>query len=281
MSEEQDLRLNRDRVSDEKPNFNLASSLMAKDDELDKLICDSRLTDADFDELATTLGLSLPLPYTERRVLISRELRHSYGHTVVNFFREWYDPDYFVIVKATAEYLKLPIKDHHSLENIEDKIMVEVIELVRQQLTKEKGPEAWQEVEKDLEKEVQKLVSEGKLPQDVLEQIKGLRGPALMAALVGGRMAGFALYMLANRVFFAVTNALALRVGVAVAGPIIGRSLAVILGPVGWGLTAAMFAYDLGNTNWKKIVPSVVMVISARRRLQFGALDEATVDSVP
>ena len=243
---------------------------MAKNDELDILLCDDRMTVKDFEHLYKVLSVTAYVPITERREIVNREIRHAYGHTITNLFREWFDPDYIQIVRATAERLRIPVKDHHSVDEIEDKIIIEIIELAREQITKEKGPEAWAEIERDVEDEVNRLIAEGKLPQDVADKLKNLRGAALMAALLGGRMAGFVLYIVANQVFFAIARWLGLGIGVAVAGPIIGRTLSILLGPAGWMLSAALLVYDFGNSNWSKVVPSVVMVISLRRRFRYS-----------
>lgn len=243
---------------------------MAKNDDLDSLICDSRLTDADFDGLYEVLGIKGSVAITQRREILNREIRHAYGHAIANLFRGFFDPDYIAILKGTAERLKLPLKDHNTVDEIEDKILVEIIELARDQMIKEKGSAAWAEIERSVDAEVDRLIAEGKLPKDVADKLKNLRGAALIAAIVGGRFAGFALYIVANQIFFAIARFLGLGIGVALAGPIIGRVLAALLGPAGWLLAAALLVYDLGNTNWGKVVPAVVMVIVLRRRLRFG-----------
>lgn len=243
---------------------------MARNDELDTLICDNRLADPDFADLYEILGIKAPVAVTQRREILNREIRHSYGHTVANLFREWFEPDYVEILKGIAGRLKLPLKDHNTVDEIEDKILVEIIELARDQIIKEKGAEAWAKIERDVDAEIERLIAEGKIPKDVADKLKNLRGAALIAAIIGGRFAGFALFIVANQVFFAIARFLGLGIGVAVAGPIIGRALAFLLGPAGWLLGAALLVYDLGNTNWGKVIPSVVMVIVMRRRLKFG-----------
>ena len=239
---------------------------MSKHDELDEALYHPSMTSEDFDSLSEVLSLSKGVPEDERRILFNREIRHSYGHSVVNLFRDWYEPDYLDIVKGTAEELKIHVREHHSLEDIEDKILIEVIELAKANIIKEKGKQAWSEIERSVEEQIQQMVADGKIPQKAGEELKKARGAAFMAALLGGRLAGFGLYIVANQVFFSIARQLGLRVGVAIVGPIIGRVLAFLLGPIGWALGGALLIFDLGNTNWKKVIPAVVMVISFRRR---------------
>ncbi len=243
---------------------------MAQNDELDLLICDPRMTEKDFGDFYEILGVSVGVPVTERREFINREIRHSYGHTIANLRREWYEPDYITIVRATAQKLKVPIKDHQTLDELEDKILIEIIELAREQIIKEKGESAWKEIEKDIEEELARLIAEGSIPHHIADQIKNLRGAALMASLLGGRMAGFLLYIVVNQVFFAIARWFGISIGVAVAGPIIGRTLALLLGPAGWILSGILLVFDLGNTNWRRVIPSVTLAIVIRRRFKFG-----------
>ena len=90
-----------------------------------------------------------------------------------------------------------------------------------------------------------------------------------MAAIIAGRLGGFLLFMIANQIFFKITTTLGIRIGVAVAGPIIGRVLSSLLGPAGWILTGILLVYDFGNTNWKKVIPSVVATAMFRRQFEF------------
>jgi uncharacterized protein YaaW (UPF0174 family) len=243
---------------------------MAKNDELDAVLCDPRMTEKDFGVLYEVLGIEKGVPYSERRVFFNTEIRHAYGHTAVNLFREWHDPDYSEIVRETAKKLKLSVKETNTLEETEDKILVEIIELARDKIFKEQGEQAWKDIEKAVDEEITRLISSGKIPAQFADEFSKLRGAALIAALISGRLAGFALFIVANQIFFAISRWLGLGIGVALAGPIIGRTLAALLGPAGWILSAVLVAFDLGNTNWKKVIPTTVMIITLRRRFKFG-----------
>jgi uncharacterized protein YaaW (UPF0174 family) len=257
---------------------------MAQNDELDLLLQDSRLTDPEWLALAEVLGVkdALPSDPEARRHLINQELRHSYGHTIANLLREWWEPDYPEIVRATAQKLKLPVRDHHTVEDLEQRIVLEIIDRAKAEIIKKKGPEEWARIEREVEAEIDRLIREAKLLPTVIEQLKTIRGAGVAAALVAGRLAGFALYIVMNQFFFAIARWLGIRVGVAVAGPIIGHTLKILLGPAGWIVTAVLLVYDLGNTSWKKVIPAVVLVASLRGRLRFEGTDTAgTHDSRP
>ena len=239
---------------------------MAIGDELDKLLADERLLKEDWEGFEKILGLALPTLSHERRTLISKEIRHNYGHTGANLFREWFEPDYVEIVRATADKLGIKIKDHHSVSDIEDRILAEVIDIAKANIIKEYGQSAWDDIERDVAKDIDEIIAKGELSLSVLEQLKKARGAGVMGMLVAGRLAGFALYTVLNQAFFAIARFIGLRIGVAVAGPIIGGTVAILLGPTGWLIAALLFIFDLGNTNWKKTIPSVVLVASYRRK---------------
>ena len=204
----------------------------------------------------------------ERRKTFNTEIRHNYGHTFANLFRNEYEPDYVDILKATAEKIKVPIEEHHTVGEIEDKLIVRAIDKMKAQIIKEKGEDEWIRVENEIGTEVQKMAEEGKFDPSVVQELKKYKGAALMAALLGGRLMGFALYQVAMQSFFAVSRSLGLKIGVGVAGPIIGKSLSFLLGPAGWALSALWVAYDLGNTSWKKTIPSILTVAIYRRKYE-------------
>lgn len=240
---------------------------MAIGDELDKLLADDRLNREDWEGIEKVLGVALPTVSNERRTLVSKEIRHNYGHAVANLFREWYEPDYAEIVRATADKLDIKIRDHHTVVEIEDRILAEVIDVAKANIVKEYGQAAWDEIESQIDSDIDELIAKGDLPPGVVDQLKKARGAGVIAMLITGKLAGFALYAVLNQAFFAIARFVGIRVGVAVAGPIIGGTVAILLGPAGWLLAAMLLIFDLGNTNWKKTIPSIVVVACYRRKL--------------
>jgi ribosome biogenesis protein Nip4 len=63
---------------------------------------------------------------------MNAEIRTNYGHTVANFFRGAFEPDYITIVRGAAKKLGVSFKDFHTVEEVEQKIIVEVMERTKQ-----------------------------------------------------------------------------------------------------------------------------------------------------
>ena len=245
---------------------------MAKHDELDIVISNPKVEREEWEALGEILEISniMAMSLQERQKKVNQEIRHYYGHTFVNLTRNEYEPNYVEpILIETAKKLKVTVSNHRA-EDIEDKIMIKVIEIAREKIIKEKGQDAWDKIEKEIQDQLDELIRLGKIPKDTAEELLKLRGAAMIAALIGGKLAGFALYIVANQAFFAIARLLGLRIGVAVAGPIVGGALAFLLGPAGFALAGLTILYDLGNTNWKKVIPSIVMIAAIRKRLAFG-----------
>lgn len=240
---------------------------MAIGDELDKLLADEGLLKEDWEGIEKVLGEAFPAESNERRKFVSKEIRHNYGHSVTNLFREWYEPDYAEIVRATAEKLKINIKDHHTVSEIEDRILAEVVDQAKENIIKEYGQAEWDKIVKQVELDIDEMISKGGLSSSVIESLKKARGAGVMAMLISGNLAGFALYAVLNQTFFAIARFVGLRIGVAVAGPMIGGTVAFLLGPAGWLFAGLLLVFDLGNTSWKKTIPAVVVVASYRRKL--------------
>lgn len=243
---------------------------MARHDELDQVLTNSLMEADDWDFLRGTMSdedaaeIARPRCATNMNVYV----RHScYGHSVSNLFRDRYSPDYGVIVRAVARKLKIKLYEHQTVEDMEARILQEVIEAAKAKFIKEHGAEAWRDIEKEAQKELERMASEGKIPQADILELKGMGPGGVMGAVIAGRLSGIAIYLWANKIFFAISRTLGLGIGVAVAGPIIGRTLSILLGPTGWVLTGLWLVYDLGNTNWRKTVSAVVAVALLRRRL--------------
>lgn len=208
----------------------------------------------------------------------NQEIRTNYGNTFRNIFRNEYEPDYDVILKATAKKLKVKyIPEVQSLsindvEYLEKEIMIRVLENVKESIIKKKGIAAWQDIECMTQDGIEKAYKEGKITAEEYEQMKVSWGSlGMIALLAAGKLSGFLVYMLANQLFFAISRYLGLGIGVAVAGPIIGRTISLFLGPVGWILSGLWLLYDLGGTNWQKTIPMVVCIGAFRQQQKYEA----------
>lgn len=83
---------------------------MARKDGLDNLLRCENITDAEWLALGQALGIYniLSKNLTERRYSVNEEFRHCFGHTIANFMRNKYEPDYDTILKETFEKLNVP-----------------------------------------------------------------------------------------------------------------------------------------------------------------------------
>lgn len=205
----------------------------------------------------------------------NKEIRSNYGNTFANIFRNEYEPDYDEILKETAK--KLSIKNIPvslsigHIENLENSIIAKVLEQAKEKIIKDKGFAAWDEIEKSAMNDIEKLYAKGKITIEEYEKLKKISlSGGLLTTIVAGRMAGFALYMVVNQIFFAISRTLGLGISVAVAGPIIGRVLSTLLGPLGWLLTAISIFYSLGDTNWPKTIGTIVFIGVMRQKQRFA-----------
>jgi len=237
---------------------------MAKNDGLDQVL--NSLSGDEFEAYREVFNVSDD-EYNaapNKAFFFNKKIRETYVHFFSRPFKDEYSPDYKEIVEGTAKKLKISF-DGLDEEKIEEKILKRVLEITKENIIKEKGQDAWDDIEKEAEMKFREQVERGEIKGINVADLANLRGPALFAAILAGRFAGFGLYMFANQIFFAVARFFGLSIGVAVAGPIIGRVLAMLLGPFGWAIAAIMVAYDLGKTNWKKIIPIVVLTATYRK----------------
>ena len=241
---------------------------MAMNDELDLCLQNGQMAPEDWQSLCEVVGMGVPAR-KEQRETINTKLRHAYGHTAANVFREWHEPDYDVIVRGCAKKLDITVRDHNSVTDLEDRILADLVDRARERIIKEQGEAAWTTVETEAREEIERRIEAGEVPPETVAQLRGIGAAGMMAALIGGRLAGFGLYIVANHAFFAIARFLGLRIGVAVAGPIIGKSLAFLLGPAGWLVAGLWMAVSLGDTNWKKVIPAVAIVAMLRRRFEY------------
>ena len=245
---------------------------MAKGDQLDIILCAPNLTWDDWE----TLGSIFELPNInqaskqEKREILNREIRHAYGNSALNLFRTSYEPDYEEIVRKTAAVLNLTKKaplQTATVAQIEEFIVLEVLSRLKAQVIKESGIHAWHAIEDSVDSEVQKYLIAGKCPSCVASRFKALRGPALLAALLAGRMAGLPQYVAASELILA----LARRFGfpdLPMAGSLLERAIAALFGPLGWTASFFWLGLDMGDTNWKRIIPAVFVIAALRKRLR-------------
>lgn len=238
---------------------------MAKNDELDSLLKSALLKSEDREFLQTAMSLTESKDAQAMNIYIRHE---CYGHSLANVFRNQWEPDYLTIVRDVAKKLKIVVRDHQTVTELEDRILIELLENLKEATIKKEGQAAWDKLEKEAEAELRSAVAGGKQA----DHLKGVKPGTLFAFIVAGRLSGIWVYLMANKLFFAIARKMGWSVGVALAGPIIGRTLSFLLGPAGWILTAAWLVWDLLDTNWKKTIVVVTAIALLRRKIEWDQL---------
>lgn len=252
---------------------------MSKNDQLD-LVLQKITSRDDWESLAKVCDCESSikvnsLSSSELCKKFNAEIRSNYGHTFANIFRNEYEPDYSKILKETAVKLKVKLVpkcelELYDVECLEKEILTIILEQVKAQIIIEKGYSAWNKIEIETKKGMEKLYAEGKITLEEMNDLKKYAGAGGMIALLTlGNLSGFMIYMIANQLFFAISRYLGLSIGVAVAGPVIGKSLALLLGPAGWALSGLWVLAGLGDTNWKKTIGAVVFVAAMRQQQKY------------
>jgi uncharacterized protein YaaW (UPF0174 family) len=181
---------------------------------------------------------------------IERELRLNGGHMFANIARGG-GPPWGEIVRDVAEKLKVAFLVSDSTPDVELKVAAQVL----QRAVDEMSPEQRSEFHENLKR--------AGLPTDDL-----WKQGAVAAAIVAGRMAGFAAYQGLVTVANAVARAL-LGHGLRFAtSATLTKSLCVALGPIGWAVTGLWTILDAAGAAYRITVPAVVMVAVLRAQQQ-------------
>ena len=147
------------------------------------------------------------------------------------------------IVRNVAKKAKVKFSENDPMVEIEEKVATAVLERAIDEMTDEQRAKLISELEK------------AGLPKNIPIG-KGL----LLAALVGGRLTGFAVYKAIPVIAKAVARILTGRGLAYGANMAITRGLAIALGPIGWTVMGLLTAIDVAGPAWRITIPSVVMI---------------------
>lgn len=186
---------------------------------------------------------------------ISSEIQRFGGHTFANWFRGGKGASYKDIVCAVAQRLKVNFNENREIEVIEEQILLKVLE------------KAW---EKMTEKEKAELLkasgSKTKIPS-------GAFPVAVFITIF--RAGGFKSYVLMYTIASAVSRMIIGRGLLPLTNVVLGRYMAVLVGPIGWAVTAIWGAFDLGGPAYRVTIPCVIHIAMLR---QLVALRDAGQD---
>lgn len=197
------------------------------------------------DACLTLLSAKNKGAYSEaERNLISDEIRRYGGNTLVNLFRRD-GVNYSEVVRDVATRLKVPFEKDENDVVVEEATIRHLFAYSLEKMTPE---------------DRNKLLDE----LNVTDVKVGGSVSALTIAL--GKAGGFTTYKIAVIVANAAAKAI-LGHGLSVAGNVVlTRTLSVMLGPVGWIISALWTAFDLGSPAYRVTVPCVIQIAYIRQK---------------
>jgi uncharacterized protein YaaW (UPF0174 family) len=190
---------------------------------------------------------------SETRVIkesVHKELLLSGGNSIINIFRGKGVP-WKELVRDVARKVKIEYSENDSTAEIEEKVATNILERAIDKMTDDERAKLIKELEN------------AGLPKDIPIG-KGM----LLAAMVGGRLSGFAVYKALPVIANAVVRILAGRGLAYGANMVITRGLSIVLGPIGWTIMGLLTVFDIAGPAWRITIPSVVMigVLRAKQR---------------
>lgn len=216
----------------------------------------SVLLDGASAEERANLGTILRLPSESRPAQLMDELRKAGSHSVTSMLRGGH-VEYDEVVRDVA--VKLGARPAPKLSAFQ--LEREAIAAALDKMLAEATPEQRRAILEDLARS-QKT------------SVKGLVGAT--GGLVAVNLTGFGLYVAASSTLAAVTGAIGLTLPFA-AYASMSSVLATITGPIGWAVLAAWAVVKLGGADYKRTVPGVIAIASARARLIAERDQEAEV----
>lgn len=210
--------------------------------------------------------------------IFNKEIRSNYGNTLINTFRNTeYNPGYGKILRDTADKLGIRVPDElttNDIEPVERLVIGKVVEMIKDNMLKEDGGnEKWDKIENDALAHVDELFAQGKISTNDYASIKkyGVAGLFTAAGSLGlaGSLSGLAVYSLANSLFWAIAGGLGITslFTVVTVAPWIAWLVGCATNPLAWGPAFVVGIFAIGDTNWKKTIPSVFYIAMMRQKL--------------
>jgi uncharacterized protein YaaW (UPF0174 family) len=180
------------------------------------------------------------------RSLLAEELRLFGGNAIANLLRGGRGVQYREILCDVADHLKVNYNAKAGVEEIEIGIMTKVLEKSLEDMSEE---------------------DKKKLFDELGFTYSGGAGPVTSAALLAAaRASGFGVFKLTVIVANAIAKAILGRgIPVVVMAPWL-RGLSILIGPVGWALTALWTVFDLAAPAYRVTIPCVVQLAYMRQK---------------
>ena len=187
---------------------------------------------------------------------ISSEIQRFGGHTFANWFRLGEGASYKNIVCAVAKRFKVNFNENRKIEVIEEQILLKILE------------KAWEKMTDEEKAELLKALGTKST------KIVGTEFPvaAFQAIFKAG---GFKSYQIMLTVAAAVWKFIFGKSIPFVVNTALAKWTAVLIGPIGWAITAIWTLFDLGSPAYRVTIPCVIHIAMLR---QLVALRESGQD---
>lgn len=176
--------------------------------------------------------------------LIAHELQKYGGNTIANIFRGGEGVSYRELLCDVCDEMKVNYNKHAKIEMVEDGLLAKVLEKVWEEMSVEERRKTLEEI--------------GCNPHAV-----GGATASVMIALF--RKGGFHSYKLVLIVVNAVWRAIFGKGLSLAANRTICQALAVATGPIGWAVSAAWTAIDIGSPALRVTIPGAIYIAALRR----------------
>ncbi len=165
------------------------------------------------------------------------------GHSLANLYRRGRGIPYPMIVYNLARKLKVECQPTEPVETIESRIVLKVCQNIFSKLTAEQRQELIEKAEEDARR----------LGKSVKGELAGF------ATLGVGQLSGFGVYLLGSTVLGYVSTLLGLGLGFT-AFATLSSYIALLIGPLGWSALGLGTILKLGAPNYKKLLPTVIVI---------------------
>ena len=234
-------------------DFTLAPLLRkCSDDDLEPLV--KFIKKATTERLSKSAGYRTHYPKHSRYVdEIARHIRLFGGNTLANMLRGE-GPSYEKIVQDVAKRLKVKYEPDESVERIEMKTLLKLLE------------DAFDKMSAAEKNEIIKSFEKAGIKN--MDFRTGFPAAAILAQ-IGVRMSGFLAYQIAVIVANSVAKAV-LGHGLKLAtNAALTRAIGIFAGPIGWAITGLWTAIDIAGPAYRVTIPCVCHVAYLRQKIQY------------
>ncbi|HCN77930.1 MAG TPA: hypothetical protein DIT13_12150 [Verrucomicrobiales bacterium] len=156
---------------------------------------------------------------------------------------------YYQVVQRVARRLEIRADDGDTVEELEKQICSKVFETM------------WNKMSDAEKQEFEKKIKEAAKEND--DNINWVSGGSVAAAIIAGKMSGFAIYIAASTALSVLSTGLGLSLPF-VAYTTVSRVISTVLGPVGWIGAGLLTAYQISGPAWQRVTSAVAYISMLR-----------------